>query len=288
MQLKSVKIGWIGIIVGAMLMSCTANVPDGDRPLSSQSTIKIGGSSEAYPLLELLADAYEQQQDNVEIVFMPSSQSRGGLSSLRDNVIDIGAISRPLTPTEKTEALQYLPLVRNPLVLIVNQQVKDLNNLSSDAIKQIYSGLITNWKQLGSVDGEIVIIDIPEDETDKQLLRKHYLGQDLKITPQAILFEEDEEVLEGVAIIPYSIGVIAQSQKLKEFPVTILTLDRIDPTIDNIQNGNYKMIQIIGIVFPDRVQPATEDFINFISTPEAQEILKSNGYVFFNAESQSP
>jgi len=268
-------------------MSCTAGA-DGDRSSTAQSTIKIGGSSEAYPILELLADAYNQQQENVEIVFMPSSQSSGGLSGVRDHVIDIGTISRPLTPEEKTETLQYMPLVRNPLVLIVNQQVKDLSNLSSDAIKKIYSGVITNWQQLGSVDGEIVIIDIPEDETDKQILREHYLGQDLKITPQAILFEEDEKVLEGVAITPYSIGVIAQSQKLKEFPVTPLTLDRIAPTVDNIHNGNYKMIQIIGIVFADRLKPATEDFINFISTPEAQEILKANGYMFFNADSQSP
>ncbi len=261
-------------------MSCT---PNGDRSSSSQSTIKIGGSSEAYPMLELLAEAYDQE--NVEIVFLPSSQTAGGLSGVREKFLEIGAISRPLTATEKTENLRYIPLVRNALVLIVNEQVEGVENLNHDAIKKIYSGAITNWNELGSIDGEIVIIDIPEDETEKALLREHYLGQDLKITPQAILLEYDDEVVDAVSITPYSIGAIAYSEGLQDFSVQILTLDGIAPTLENIQNEQYKMLQTLGVVVFTPLKPTTEDFINFIATPEAQSILDLHGYILFKPES---
>ncbi|MBP0014691.1 MAG: substrate-binding domain-containing protein [Roseofilum sp. SBFL] len=279
MKRKNAKIGGIGLLAGAMLIGCTA----GDRSSSSQSTITIGGSSEAYPILELLADAYDRK--NVEIVFLPSSQSGGGLSGVRDNILDIGAISRPLSATEKIENLQYIPLVRNALVLIVNEQVKGVQNLNRNAVQEIFSGGITNWKEVGGIDGEIVILDLPEDETEKALLREHYLGQDLKITPQAILFEDDDDIGDAVSITPYSIGAIAYSEKIQDFSVQILTLDGIAPTAENIQNDQYKMVQTIGIVVSTSVKPTTEDFINFIATPEAQSILESNGYTLFKPES---
>ncbi|HBQ99847.1 MULTISPECIES: substrate-binding domain-containing protein [unclassified Roseofilum] len=278
---RGLKLGLkLGVLIGIMLMSCT---PNGDRSSSSQSTIKIGGSSEAYPMLELLAEAYDQE--NVEIVFLPSSQTAGGLSGVREKFLEIGAISRPLTATEKTENLRYIPLVRNALVLIVNEQVEGVENLNHDAIKKIYSGAITNWNELGSIDGEIVIIDIPEDETEKALLREHYLGQDLKITPQAILLEYDDEVVDAVSITPYSIGAIAYSEGLQDFSVQILTLDGIAPTLENIQNEQYKMLQTLGVVVFTPLKPTTEDFINFIATPEAQSILDLHGYILFKPES---
>ncbi|MBP0027014.1 substrate-binding domain-containing protein [Roseofilum sp. Guam] len=273
MKRKNAKIGWIGLLAGAMLIGCTA----GDRSSSSQSTITIGGSSEAYPMLELLADAYDRE--NVEIVFMSSSQSSGGLSGVRDNVLDIGAISIPVTAIEKTENLQYIPLVRNAVVLIVNEQVQGLDTLNTEAVQNIYRGGITNWKELGDIDGDIILVDIPEDETEKQLLREHYLGQDLTITPQAVLFEDDDEIVEAVSITPYSIGLIAYSEELEDFSVKSLALDGVAPTLENIQNEQYKMVQTIGIVALDQLKPTTEDFLNFISTPEAQSILESNGYI---------
>ncbi|MDY7005873.1 MAG: substrate-binding domain-containing protein [Cyanobacteriota bacterium] len=96
--------------------------------------------------------------------------------------------------------------------MITNENVTGVKNLSTKQIQDIYSGTIRNWKELGGPDAEIILLEIPEDETEKQILRKYHLGENLHIAPKAIIFQEDDEILKAVASTPYSIGTIAKSQ----------------------------------------------------------------------------
>lgn len=282
-KLKKLLMAFIGILTVANISSCTAN---SDRQETIREKIKIGGSSEGYPVLKILAQAYDK--DAIEITFMPSSQSRGGIRGVKDGIINIGVISQQLTTTQTLDKIKYIPIVKNSLVLIDNEKVKGVDNLSTEQIQGIYSGTISNWKELGGPDAEIILLDIPEDETEKQLLREHYLGENLQVTPRAIIFPEDNEMLKAVTTTPYSISTVAYSQEIKESTVHILNIDNVTPTQTNIQKGKYKMTQTIGIVFSPEFTSATQEFIDFVLSEEAKEKLELAGYtVLFYSQAQN-
>ncbi|WP_293141650.1 substrate-binding domain-containing protein [Okeania sp. SIO3I5] len=274
MKLKNLLIAFMGILTVATVTSCTGN---SDFQETAQKEIKIGGSSEGYPIMEILADAYEN--NSIEFTFMPSSQSSGGIRGVKDGLINIGVISQQLTTAETPENLKYIPIVKNFLVLITNENVKGVSNLSTEQIQGIYNGTISNWKDLGGPDAKIILLDIAEDETEKQILRENILGENLQVISTAIIFQEDDEVLEAVATTPYSIGVMPNSEELKEFAVNLLSINNAIPNKVNVQNGKYKISQTIGIVFSAESTSVTEEFIDFIVSQEAKEKLELANYI---------
>ena len=274
MKLKNLLMAFMGILTVATVTSCTGN---SDFQETAQKEIKIGGSSEGYPIMEILAAAYKN--DSIKITFMPSSQSSGGIRGVKDGLINIGVISKQLTTAETPENLKYIPIAKNFLVLITNENVKGVSNLSTEQIQGIYNGTISNWKELGGPDANIILLDIAEDETEKQILRENILGENLQIISTAIIFKEDDEVLEAVATTPYSIGVMPNSEELKEFAVSILSINNAVPKKVNVQNGKYKISQTIGIVFSPESTSETQEFIDFIVSQEAKEKLELANYI---------
>lgn len=270
------KCAWIGgLLVGATLVltSCSQSEPiKGDR-----QTIKIGGSSEAYEVMEILTEAYAAKTEAIEFEFFQPSQTSGGVQGVKDGVIDIGLTSRELTESEKDSRIQYRAIAQSPMLLATNETVS-IKNLTKEQIQGIYSGQITNWQEIGGPDAEIILLDLPEDEADKKLLRRYYLG-DMKISYRAIVFSEDDQIIKALLSTPYSIGTVAKNHAISEKSINILTLDGISASPESIAQDKYKLVYTIGIVFSDTINPDTQDFINYIFSELGQKKLVSSGYV---------
>ena len=277
------KFAWMRLIaVGAMvvLTSCT-----GDREIETTETtikevIKIGGSLEAYEMIEVLKEAYEAETESTstEFKFLNSSQSSGGIQGVKDGVLDIGLTSRELTESETNGQIKYRAIASTAMLLGTNESVANVTNITSDKLKAIYRGETNNWQTLGGSNAEIILLDIPEDESEKKLLRKHYLGN-LKITSRAILFADDDDVIEALQTTPNSIGPVPRQETLDEASINILTIDGIAATPENIRNGQYKLVYSIGIVFAAEPTEATQGFINYIVSEAGKQELADAGYV---------
>ena len=274
MKARGLLMTLMGVLTAATFSSCARG---SDRSVTSKATIEIGGSSEGYPVLKILAEAYENE--DIEIKFAPSSQTSGGIAGVQDKAIDIGVISRQLRARENTDNIQYLAIVTSPMLLVTNESVEGVTNLDTKQIQDIYSGVITNWQELGGPDTEIILLDLPEDENEKEILREHYLGENLKISPTAIIFQDDDDIIEAVAATSSSIGPTGMSTEIEELPVNILNVDGFAPTVANMKAGKYKLNQTIGIVFLTQTTGPSQDFINFIQTEKAKEKLEQAGYI---------
>ena len=193
--------------------------------------------------------------------------------------VDIGAVSREIDSVETGETLVYQPLVKTPLVIAVHESVTGVTNISAEQIKAIYSGEVSNWQTLGGPDAEIIVFDLAEDENEKRVLRETYLGADLEITPNAVAFAEDDELLETAAITEFSIAALPLEEDLNELPMAILSIDGVEPTTENLQSGVYPMALSLGVVLPATPSDQTESFIEFVESEAGQAVLTEADYV---------
>lgn len=245
----------------------------------SQKIIKIGGSSSTAPVLKLLAKAYQAKNNTVKIEFIANSQSEGAIAALKNDIIDIAGSSHQLKPEEDNGQIQYRELAKDLLVVATHSSVKGVTNLSTKQLKAIYRGEITNWRKLGGANAQIIVLDRPEDESAKKLLRKYYLGAD-KTSSKAVILNKEGELIETLKTTPNSIGAFSLAYSLiNKLSVNRLSLDGIAPQAENFTNGQYKMVRHIGIIWEKKPTASTQDFINFIFSPEGSEILQTNGFI---------
>jgi phosphate transport system substrate-binding protein len=119
--------------------------------------------------------------------------------------------------------------------------------VTTEQLKGIYSGSIKNWQELGGPDAKIVVLDIPK-EVAENLLRKYYLSQDLKISSEAVVLRRESELIAAIQNTPYSIGAFSLAYAIShKLPVNHLSLNGVEPSLENIKNNKYPMIIPIGI-----------------------------------------
>lgn len=108
--------------------------------------LSIGGSSSVTPVMEKLAEAYEELNPDVEIQ-VQESDSTTGVTSANEGVVDIGMASRELKDEEVDYGLTQTTIAMDGIAVIVNNE-NGIGNLTMDQVKDIYTGNITTWDEL--------------------------------------------------------------------------------------------------------------------------------------------
>ncbi|WP_258002629.1 substrate-binding domain-containing protein [Fischerella thermalis] len=122
---------------------------------------------------------------------------------------------------------------------------------------------IKNWQELGGPDAKIVVLDIPK-EVAENLLRKYYLGQDLKISSEAVVLRRESELIAAIQNTPYSIGAFSLAYAIShKLPVNHLSLNGVEPSLENIKNNKYPMIIPIGITIKKTPAKSVKEFVNY-------------------------
>ncbi|MEM6432609.1 MAG: substrate-binding domain-containing protein [Cyanobacteria bacterium P01_D01_bin.115] len=269
------------LLGSAMLLTggCSGASTVEEDAAATTGPINVGGSAEAYEAIELLIDGYEAEVGEFETTFFPPSQTSGGIEGVKQAALDIGGVSRKLSADETADELNYVLIGETPLVIAVHESVTGITNITADQIQGIYRGDITNWQELGGPDAEIILLDLPEDENEKQVLRGAYLGEDLEITSKAVVFREDDEMLETIGNSDFSMAAVPLEDEIDELPVTILNIDGVSPSLKTIQSGEYKMSLPIGFVTTQSPAPEVQALIDFMTTPEGQAILMEAEFI---------
>lgn len=249
-----------------------------------QQTVKISGAGAVYPALEVLAKAYEATSPTTKIVFLPTSQTTGGITAVKNDLADIGAVTRSLKADETSPKITFREFAQDALLVATHNQETGVTNLTAQQLRAIYSGQIQNWQEVGGPDRPIVVLDRPEDESAKKLLRQYYLGNDLKISSQAVVLTQEKELAQTVADTPDTIGAFSLGYaSLHRLSVNRLSLDGIAPTVENVQQGKYKMVRTLGLVVGSTPSPPTQSFVEFIFSAAGQKALKQGGFVPVNS-----
>ena len=118
-------------------------------------TLSISGSTSVGPLAEKLADKYVERNDiKIEINQIGSS---AGITNAISGVSEIGMSSRDLKEEERANGLKETVIAYDGIVVVTHPSNK-VKDLTMEQVKQIFTGEVTNWKELGGDDMEIVVV----------------------------------------------------------------------------------------------------------------------------------
>ncbi len=264
------------VLVASMVFFSCAPKQEKIKP-QPVTSIKISGSDTCRPLVEILARAYSKSHPELKIRFLPSTHSKGGIEGAAQGLLDIGLVSRELKPEEKALGLTYLLLSNDGLAVATNNSVK-VKNLTTQQVRDIYSGKVKNWKELGGADAPIVVLDRNEDESAKIILRQYVLGKTLQITKEATVLYYESDMVETLEKTPNTIGYLSLGYALsKKLPINLISLDGVVPSVTNVLNGKYKVTMPLGIVYI-KPKPQTKKLIDFFQSEEANRLMIKNGF----------
>ncbi|WP_414566338.1 MULTISPECIES: substrate-binding domain-containing protein [unclassified Anabaena] len=246
---------------------------------NSQTAIKVGGSSSTVNFWQTLKQAYESTNKNQQLILLEPGQSENTIAGIKQGLVDVGAISKTLKPEENDGTLEFFQVVKDALLVATHPSVTQVNNLTTQDLQGIYSGSITNWQQLGGPDASIVVLDRPEDESAKRLLRQHYLGKDLPNSPNAVVMRKEGELIQTLQSTPHSIGAFSLAYAVSHnLQVNRLSLNGIESTPENLKAGNYPMVRTIGIVWSKQPSQTTKSFVDYILSQPASIVLEQAGF----------
>ena len=240
--------------------------------------IIIGGTGNALGTMQLLANAYQARNSDINITVLPSIGSSGAIKAVPRGKIDIGLSSRRFKKAEFSAEASVIEYARSPTVIAVSNNL-DVTNISIDQLSDIYNGKQTVWP-----NGDLIRPIIRQDKDDNTIQLKQ-LSPELE---NAINFAEnrsgllfastDQETVEKIEKTPSSFGVTTLALILSEKrSIHSLTLNGVKPTKENCINGKYPIIKQFYFILPKNTPIYVADFIDFVNSPIGQNILETNG-----------
>ncbi len=262
-----------------VLIGCEGGGENGKTREPAEGRVRISGSASAMPLVKLLARESERYHPEMEVVFLPETHTKGGLAGVREGDSDIGLLSRGLTEEEVKYDLQYLHLAQDGIVFATHRTVK-VNDITSQQLRDIYSGRITNWRQLGGRNQRINVLDRPEHTSPKITLRDKLFGENLEIVRAAIVLERPSQMNESLRVMPYSIGYTSLGEVISsELDVNVLNVDGIPPTPAHVEKNVYRFSRPFGMVIYSTPKKGVMKFVDFIYSDSGIKVIETNGYV---------
>jgi phosphate transport system substrate-binding protein len=185
-------------------------------------------------------------------------------------------IARPLRQNEIDQGLQYTIFGLTPVVLIIHQSVTGIDTVSPSQVRDIFSGNITRWNELGGPDEKIYLVNREDGDSSMRALENSIPGFQNISPPQESVFYSTPEAMEALAKYPYTIGY-GPLTMVPETNVRCLQLNGVMPSPENLQNGTYPLSTQLGMVWKGELPQRYRDFMEFLSTPAAEQIIRAYG-----------
>ena len=268
----------IGVFTGCAKPADT-NQPAGE---GINGNITVNGSTSVQPLADELAKAFKAKNPNATID-VQGGGSGVGIKSATDGVVDIGMSSRDLKTEEKS--LKEFKIAVDGIAVLVNP-TNGITNLTMEQIKKIYTGEITDWKDVGGKAGKITVVSREEGSGTRgafiELTGVEVKEGDNKIdktVASAITQGSTGAVMTTVAGDPNAIGYASFGSAKDKTDIKLISVDGKACTEENIYAGEYKISRPFLMLTNAEPTGLSKSFLDFILSPEGQEVVAKHSYL---------
>jgi phosphate transport system substrate-binding protein len=286
----------IGILFLLSLISgacASSQTPSGDTPRQGGITSIVNKGSDTIVNLALAwAERYQQLNPQVSIS-VTGGGSGTGIAALINNTVDIANASRQIKPEELSEAkangtdpVEFV-IARDAIAIIVNPS-NPITELTLQQISDIYSGKINNWKELGGEDRPIVRLSRETNSGThvyflEEVLRLGDKENKTLFSTDTLLLPSSEGITSEVRDNPNAIGYDGLGYVVPEVKVVAVARDDkgpfVMPSADTVNNDEYPIARDLYMYTAGEPQGAIKTYLEWILSPEAQQIVTDLGFV---------
>ncbi len=260
-------------LVAAMLLGFASSAFAADK-------IVVKGSTTVLPIMQKAVEAYMQQHPDVTIE-VSGGGSSNGIKALLDGTTDVAMASRKMKDKEISLAAEK-GITANEVVVALDAVIpivhpsNPVNSLTSDQLKAIYEGKVTNWKEVGGADATIVVISRDTSSGTYETWEEKIMKK-ARVFPGALLQASSGAVLQAVAKNPKAIaydGIGYVNDTVKAVKV-----DGVQGSASSAKDGSYKVARSLQIYIPGTPSGATKGLVDFILSPAGQRIVEEAGFI---------
>ncbi|MGE0083463.1 MAG: substrate-binding domain-containing protein [Desulfococcaceae bacterium] len=258
------KKAFCGISVLLVCLICSGSV--------MAEEITIVGTGSGMALLQTVGNEFAKTHPDVKIIVPESIGSSGGIKAVGTDQALVGRIGRKLKDTEAHYGLSYIPFVRLPIVFFVNKSV-GIKDITPQQACGIYSGKITNWKEVGGKDARIKVVRREDGDSSLQVLQESLPGfKDIAITDKSKTTLRDQETLEFVASKEDTIAFGTYGDA-KVNQVDVLTLGGKKP-----DEADYPYTGSLALIVKEKNYTGNiRAFADFVTSSDAHAIIREAG-----------
>lgn len=260
------------ILLLLMLLPVTFGACSSKSTQAKKRVVTVAGSTSVMPFTEKLAEHFMVDHPDF-IVDVQGGGSTAGIQACLNNTVDIGMSSRQLKDNEKN--LNQIIVCYDGISFVLNPR-NPITNLSLRDVRDIFSGKITNWKELGWIDRRIDAVTREEGSGTRGSFEELVMKNE-EIDDGIMVQDSNGSVKEVVATDPYAIGYI--SLGLVDDRVKAVIIDGVAPSIDAIKLGQYKIVRPFLYVTHGELDDSGKEFIDFVLSAIGQRVLKKEGLI---------
>lgn len=279
MKLRKWLIASIAVLgISAVLAGCGGGSGESEK----KGTVITGsGSSALLPLAKKAAAEFKEKNPDVSIV-LNAGGSGTGLKQVSEGSVDIGNsdvdASMKLSP-EKAKELQDHKVCVVTVAAVVNKDIyQDVKNITKDQLKDIFTSKITNWKEVGGPDQEIVLITRPATSGTRMLFTKYALDGQSETTNATLETDDNGTLIENVSQTKGAIGYVALPYVRNSSFVNTLAIDGVEATVENTYSGKYPVWGYEHMYTKGEAKGAIKDFIDLFVSEDFGKIIEEFGY----------
>lgn len=238
-----------------------------------KGTVNIIGSTSVQPLSQELADAFASVEPGVQIDIQGVG-STAGVKAANDGTADIGTASRELKSEEKEWGLTEHVIARDGIAIAVHPS-NSVSDLTTEQAAKIFKGEITNWKEVGGEDKEIIVVS-REAGSGTRGAFEEILGMEDSLVETALIAEGNGAVKQNIATKEAAIGYV--SLGYIDSSIKPVKVDGVEATVETIQSNEYPVARPFLMLTKGELRPEVKAFIDFIMSSEGQKIV-GEGYI---------
>lgn len=264
----------VGVMTGCGTDSPSGKTDTGGKKEGNSQTVSTDGSTSMEKVIGFLSEAYMEEYENIKVTYNPTGSS-SGIQAVSEGRCDIGLASRDLKDEEQN-GLTATVVAIDGIGIIVNPD-NPAADLSVEQVGRIYTGEISNWKEVGGEDAPIVCIGREAASGTRDGFEEVTGTKDKCKYSQELTSTGD--VVQTVAGNPNAIGYASVASVNDS--VKAVSIEGIEPTTEAIQSGQYKIQRNFVLVTKKdtSLSGAAQDFFDFATSEQADGLITQAGAV---------
>lgn len=239
-------------------------------------SVTLAGSTSMEKLANAMNEAFMEKYPNVSAT-AEFTGSSAGIESLVAGSVDIGDASRALSDDEKGQGIVE-NIVAIDGIAVITDTDNTITDIKSEDLAKVYTGEITNWKDLGGKDEQIVVIGREAGSGTRDAFEELMDVKDSCKYAQEL--DSTGAVLAKVATTPGAVGYV--SLDVLDDTVNGLKINSVEPTEENILAGTYVLQRPFVMATKGEISEQSEQvqaYFDFINSEDGQNVIKSVGLI---------